>query len=177
MSRLATITMLIGTLGVAACRTAGLPGPSASFERPVDQPCNPANGTFTEPTREVGVGNAFVRVPRRYTARYESGYDLELLSPLTTIDVWQGGQFTFPLMTPAVSTECTISRGDTTITIRTVMNNANDYRVDVIWAPTINNQFFYMQMATRSVSRLKEMRAFIETTRFAVDSGRSAKGQ
>jgi hypothetical protein len=159
-------------VGLAGCRTAGLPGPSAQLNRPVDQPCNPANGRFDSETREIALGDLRVTAPKRYLPEYGTFRDLVLTTPLTEVNVWLGAQFTFPLMTPAVSTECTIAHGDTTVTIRTMMNSANNYRVDVLWSPTINNQYVYMQMQTSSASRLKEMRAMIESVRFPVDTSK-----
>ena len=44
------------------------------------------------------------------------------------------------------------------------------YRVDVTWQPLIDGQYFYMQLQTRYVEHLRQMRGMIEAVRFPRDT-------
>jgi streptogramin lyase len=47
--------------------------------------------------------------------------------------------------------------------------------VDVSWEPLIDGQYFYMQLQTRYVAHLKQMRGTIESIQFPVDSVRTGR--
>jgi hypothetical protein len=66
-----------------------------------------------------------------------------------------------------MSQRCEIVRGDTTIRIHATMESGFNYRVDVTWTPLIDGQYFYMQLSTRSVEHLRQMRGIIESVKMA----------
>ena len=68
-----------------------------------------------------------------------------------------------------------LARGDTTITIQATRLNGFNYRVEASWQPLIDGQHFYMQLQTRYVEHLKQMRGIIEAVRFPVDTASAKK--
>ena len=148
---------------------------SAPFGTPLDEVCNPVNGNLNVPMDTFSVGSAVVPVTKGWLSRWDSPQDLQLTRMDTELSVWQGGRFLFPVNEPRNAIRCTINRSDTTIRIQATRVSGMSYRVDVTWQPLIDGQYFYMQLQTRYVAQLKNMRGIIEAVRFPVDSVRAAK--
>lgn len=148
---------------------------AAPFGTPLDEVCNPMNGATKAALDTFTVGTAVVPVTKGWQARWDSPQDLQLTRLDTDLSVWQGGRFIFPVNEPRTSVRCTINRGDTTISIQATRLTGLTYRVDATWQPLIDGQHFYMQLQTRYVDQLKNMRGIIEAVRFPVDTVRAAK--
>ena len=161
------------TVFVAGCAGARIPPAIVGVgAREIDEPCNPANGTLASSTNIATFGPAELPVPEKWIPYFknlnELDFDLRQLDG--QLSVWKGGKFAFSSMLPINSAACDIERGDTTISIRTtvLVDGIRRYRVDVSWAPMIDGQYMYMQLQTRSVAHLRELRGVIEGVRFPV---------
>lgn len=143
---------------------------SAPFGTPLDEVCNPINGTFTVPLDTFRFGSAAVSAAKGWTTSLATAQELELRRIDGELTVWRGSRFVFPALQPRNSVRCSLARGDTTINIQATRLNGFNYRVDVAWEPLINGQYFYMQLDTRYVEHLRQMRGIIENVRFPVDS-------
>ena len=53
--------------------------------------------------------------------------------------------------------------------------DAFNHRVDAAWEPPVDGQVFYMQLQTRLVAQLRQMRGIVESVRFVPDSIRGAR--
>lgn len=84
------------------------------------------------------------------------------------LNVWTGPRWVFPQVEPWQSVRCTIARGDTTITAQTSrVAGRLLYRVDVTVQPLIEGRHVYLQLQTPYVEHLRDMRAILESIRFA----------
>ena len=52
---------------------------------------------------------------------------------------------------------------------------AFNYRVDAAWEPPVEGPVFYMQLQTRLVAQLRQMRGIVESVRFVPDTIRGAR--
>ena len=167
-ARLVSALVLGGAM--AACARPAVPPPSPDYGRAIDAPCNPSNDVLAGPTRSMRVADAEVLVPSAWTASYANMNDLRLTRSSATLRIWKGVDAVFPPMLPANATECQIERGDTVIVIRTEMAPDRTFRVDARWSPLIDGQHFFMQLRTRVVSQLGDVRGIIVSTKFPIDS-------
>ena len=49
-----------------------------------------------------------------------------------------------------------------------------NFRVDAAWEPPVEGPVFYMQLQTRLVAQLRQMRGIVESVRFVPDTIRGA---
>ena len=143
---------------------------SAPFGTPLDEVCNPMNGVLTTALDTFTVGKAIVPVTRGWLSRYSNSQDLSLTRIDAELNVWQGTRFLFPVLEPRNSVRCTLARGDTAIMIQATRLNGFNYRVEASWQPLIDGQHFYMQLQTKYVEHLRQMRGMIEAVRFPLDT-------
>jgi hypothetical protein len=179
MGRGTTGRMVLLCLAVAGCASAAIP--AARTEAPlrlIDEPCNAANAQLDGATRVTSLDPLEFPVPARWVPNYNTinDLDLNLLKSGAVLHVWKGSKFVFTPVLPVNSAQCELSRGDTTITIRTTMfvQGITSYRVDVSWAPQIDGQYLNMQLISRFPEHLKQIRGVIEGVRFP---GRAASAR
>ncbi|MDZ7632640.1 MAG: hypothetical protein U5K74_15155 [Gemmatimonadaceae bacterium] len=159
-----------GVLLVAAlsgCLRRFVPAPAGT---PLDEVCNPLNGALSVPLDTISFGRAQVVVTKGWTTRSNTAQDLELGRIDAELNVWRGNRFVFPAIEPRSAVRCSLARGDTTISIQATRLSGFNYRVDVSWDPPIDGQYFYMQLQTRYVEHLRQIRGMIEAVRFPVDT-------
>ncbi|MCC7053954.1 MAG: hypothetical protein IT355_11890 [Gemmatimonadaceae bacterium] len=155
--------------GASGCLRQYVPAP---FGTPLDEACNPVNGTMTGPVDRFVLAPAVLAVPKGWTSRERTPNELQLTRIDAELNVWRGARFVFPAVPAQNSVRCTITRGDTAIRIQASRVAGLQYRVDVEWEPPIDGQRFYMQLQTRYVDHLRQMRAIVEAVRFPADSVR-----
>ncbi len=161
--------LLLGAAAVlSGCTRKFIPAP---FGTPLDEVCNPKNGTFAVPLDTFRVGPAEVVTGKGWTTNLSTAQELELRRIDAELTAWRGSRFVFPALQPRNAVRCSFARGDTTISIQATRLNGFNYRVDVAWEPLINGQYFYMQLDTRYVEHLRQMRGIVENVRFPVDTG------
>ncbi len=165
-------------LAVGACARATIPpAMTGATIRPIDEPCNPANGTIEGPTRMISLSPLEFTVPARWIPDFRTLNDIDFNLQRTgaVLNVWKGSEFIFTPVLPLNSAECTITKGDTAIRIRTTMivQGITNYRVDVSWKPQIDGQYLYMQLQTRFPENLKQIRGVIDGVRFPVRTASS----
>jgi hypothetical protein len=165
-------------LAVGACAGSKIPpAMTGATIRPIDEPCNPANGTLEGPTRNISLSPLEFAVPERWIPDYQTLNNIDFNLQLTgaVLNVWKGSKFVFTPVLPLNSAECTLTKGDTAIKIRTTMivEGITNYRVDVSWEPRIDGQHLYMQLHTRFPQNLKQIRGVIEGVRFPVTTASS----
>lgn len=168
-------TAIVLTLAAATAAGCNRRFVSAPFGTPLDEVCNPMNGALTTALDTFTVGNAIVPVTKGWLSRYSNSQDLSLTRIDAELNVWQGSRFLFPVVEPQNAVRCTLARGDTAITIQATRLNGFNYRVEASWQPLIDGQHFYMQLQTRYVEHLKQMRGMIEAVRFPVDTASAKK--
>lgn len=166
------LALAFAAAGLTGCLKHFVPAP---FGTALDEVCNPVNGTLTVALDTFSVGPAIVPVTRGWLSRFDSSQDLSLTRIDAELNIWQGARFMFPVVEPGNAVRCTIARGDTAITIQATRLNGFNYRVEASWHPMINGQYFYMQLQTRYVEHLKQMRGMIEAVRFPVDTASAKK--
>jgi len=78
----------------------------------------------------------------------------------------------FAPVLPINTLECQLTRGGTTIRIRTtvLVESIRSYRVDVKWSPTIGGQYLYISLQSRFPEHLPELRGVIESVHFSRDA-------
>lgn len=167
ISRIIAPALLVIAAAIAGCRRPFVP---AVFGTPLDEPCSALNGELAGALDTFVVGPARVSVPKGWSPRYGSPRDLTLTRMDAELNIWLGARFRFPAVPPRNAIRCTMMRGDTTIAVQAVRTGALDYRVDVSWQPVIAGQQFYLQLQTRRVDQLKQLRGIIESVRFPADS-------
>lgn len=167
------VTCLAGVLSVAVlggCLRKFVPAP---FGTPLDAVCDPRNGELTGATDRVDIAPAVVTVPRGWSVSERGPQEVQLTRPDAELSIWRGAsEFVFPAVKPQNAVRCTFARGDTSVSIQAARLEGFNYRVDVRWLRPIDGQRFYMQLQTRYVEHLKQMRGIIEATRFEADSMR-----
>ncbi len=171
MTRNLSMSLAVVALVAAACARPNIPPAIVGVgARDIDIPCDPSNATFDVPVRMTPFGPAEFPVPEKWIPQFNSLNDLDfdLRRTGAELNVWKGGAFVFKPVLPLNSSQCEISRGDTTITISTTMlvDGIRRYRVDVSWSPTFEGQHLYMQLQTRFPEHLKQIRGVIEGVRF-----------
>lgn len=167
ISRHPAVALLVVVASVAGCKRPFVP---AVFGTPLDEPCNALNGQSAGALDTFVVGPARFAVPTGWSPRYDSPRDLSLTRMDAELNVWIGSRYRFPAVPPRNAIRCTLTRGDTTIAVQTVRTGALDYRVDVSWQPQVAGQLFYMQLQTRRVDQLKQMRGIVQSVRFPAES-------
>ncbi len=165
-------------LAVGACARATIPpAMTGAVLRPIDEPCNPANSAIEGPTRMISLSPAEFPVPARWIPDFRTLNDIDFNLQRTgaVLNVWKGSEFIFKPVLPINSAQCVVTKGDTTITIRTTMlvEGITNYRVDVSWKPQIGGQYLYMQLQTRFPENLKQIRGVIDGLRFPVRTASS----
>ncbi len=160
--------LLTGGVALAGCNRPFVPAP---FGTPLDEVCNPVNGNLTAPVDTFRMGPVEIATGKGWTTSLSSAQELELRRIDAELTVWRGSRFVFPALQPRNGVRCSVTRGDTTINVQATRLNGFNYRVDVAWEPLINGQYFYMQMDTRYVEHLRQMRGIIESVRFPADTG------
>jgi hypothetical protein len=156
---------------LAACAGQSIPPAMTGANiRPVDEPCNPGNGTLAGSTRPMRLDPIEFPVPSRWIPDFRTPNDVDFNLQRTgaVLHVWKGSEFIFAPVLPLNTVECELARGDTTITIRStrLVEGITSYRVDVSWKPQIGGQYLYMQLLTRFPEHLREVRGVIEGVRF-----------
>jgi hypothetical protein len=135
--------------------------------REINAPCDPANATLQGDVRRIELEPLVFQVPARWVPDYATlnNVGFNLLKTNSDLQVWKGGEFTFTPVVPRNTVQCEVTKGDTTITIRTTVltQGITSYRVDVTWAPLIDGQHLYMQMQTRFPEHLRDIRGVIES--------------
>ena len=173
MTRARSLAIVVTALvALTGCLRHFAPAPLGT---PLDDACNPMNGDLTDRGSVFELGPAVVAVPKGWSSFRSSPQDLQLTRMDTELNVWYGSQFIFPTAEPQNAIRCTITRGDTVISIQATRLNSFSYRVDASWAPPIDGQNFYMQLQTRYASQLKTMRGMIEAVRFVSDTLHGAR--
>ncbi len=167
--------LLVATL--ACARPAIAPVTTNVALRDINAPCDDANRVLDAPVRAIDFAPLTFAVPSRWIPDYGSINDLDFNLQRTgsELQVWKGGGFVFAPVLPANTVQCDITKGDTTITIRTtaLVDGIRRYRVDVTWSPLIDGQHFYMQLQTRFPEHLKQIRGVIESVRRAPERSAS----
>lgn len=173
MTTARSVTLVVIALAaLTGCLRRFAPAPLGT---PLDDACNPMNGDLTDRGSVYELGPAVVVVPKGWSSFRSSPQDLQLTRMDTELNVWYGSRFVFPTAEPQNAIRCTITRGDTVISIQATRLNSFSYRVDASWAPPIDGLNFYMQMQTRYASQLKTMRGMIEAVRFVNDTLHGAR--
>ncbi len=135
--------------------------------REINAPCDPANAALTGDVRRIDFDPLGFQVPARWVPDYASinNVNFDLLKTNSELRIWKGGEFVFTPVVPRNTVQCELTKGDTTITIRTTVltQGITNYRVDVTWKPLIDGQHLYMQMQTRFPEHLREIRGVIES--------------
>jgi hypothetical protein len=107
------------------------------------------------------------RTPRTWGVRERGPNSLTLARIDAELNAWNGAPWVFPAVEPRQSVRCDITHGDTTMHIRGVrLRGSQSFRVDVSWEPIIGDRWQYMQLQTRYVEHLREMRGILESVRF-----------
>jgi len=156
---------------LSGCLRTFVPAP---FGTPLDEVCNPVNGELSVPLDTFVVRVARVAVPKGWSSQTVSAQELQLRRIDAELNIWSGARFVFPAHAPLNQIRCTLARGDTSVTLTATRVDAFSYRVDAAWEPTIEGQFFYMQLQTRYVAQLRQMRGIVEAVRFVPDTSRRA---
>ncbi len=173
MTKARSVALVVVALAaLSGCLRRFAPAPLGT---PLDDACNPMNGELTDRGSVFELGPAVVATPKGWSSFRSSPQDLQLTRLDTELNVWYGGRFIFPTAEPQNAIRCTITRGDTVISIQATRLNSFSYRVDASWAPPIEGQNFYMQLQTRYASQLKTMRGMIEAVRFVSDTMHGAR--
>lgn len=153
-----------GALAVAPARTSGP-------LREIDQPCNAANAALTGPVRDIPFDNLAFQVPERWIPLFKgiNEIDFDLLRTGEEMHVWKGGSWTFPSVIPMNTASCEIEVGGQPVKVQATMlqQSPRIYRVDVAWVPPVDGQFLFMQLLTRRVDRLQQVRGVIESVKLA----------
>jgi len=157
---------------MSGCTRKFIPAP---FGTPLDEVCNPINGTFAVPLDTFQLGPVEVVTGKGWTTSLSTAQELELRRIDAELTAWRGARFVFPALEPRNAVRCSFARGDTTISIQATRLNGFNYRVDVAWEPLVNGQYLYMQLQTRYVEHLRQMRGIVENVRFPIDSLRVAR--
>lgn len=165
--RLPALVIVAVAAFFSGCHRGFAPAP---FGTPLDEACNPTNGTLKVALDTFAVGTAMVPVTKGWTSQYTTAQDLSLTRLDAELNVWQGRRFQFSGIEPRNAVRCTLKRGDTTISIQATRLNGFNYRVEAAWQPLIDGQYFYMQLQTRYVEHLRQMRGMIEAVRFPRDT-------
>ncbi len=155
-------------VALVGCTRQFVPAP---FGTPLDEVCNPVNGSLTAPVDTFRLGPAEIATGKGWTTRLSNAQELELRRIDAELTIWRGSRFVFPALQPRNAVRCSLTRGDTTINVQATRLDGFRYRVDVAWEPLINGQYFYMQLDTRYVEHLRQMRGIIESVRFPADTG------
>jgi hypothetical protein len=158
----------LGTV-LSACHRPFVPAPAGT---PLDEICNPINGVIAGAADTLQFGPALIPVSKGWVTSSYLPNDLTLSRIDAELNVWRGARFVFPALEPRNAVRCSLQKGDTTISIQATRLEGFKYRVDVSWEPLIGGQYFYMQLQTRYVAHLRQMRGTIESLRFAVDTVR-----
>jgi len=152
----------------ASCTRPSIPAVSTSAStREIDATCDASNAKLRGSVQRVSFAPLAFQVPSRWVPQFgtlnELSFDLRRTN--SVLRVWKGGEFTFAPVLPINTVECQLTRGDTTIRIRTtvLVQSVRSYRVDVEWKPTIAGQHLYMQLQTRFPEHLAELRGVIES--------------
>jgi hypothetical protein len=151
----------------AGCVHRFVPAPDGT---PLDEVCNPSNGALVGGLDTAYLGRALVQIPKGWTPTQITAQDLDFTRIDAELNVWRGRAFVFPALAPRNAVRCELVRGDTTISIQATRLNGFNYRVDVSWEPLMDGQNFYMQLQTRYVAHLRDMRGMIEGVRFVPDT-------
>lgn len=168
MARIGSLAFVVlAAASLGGCLRKFVPAP---FGTPLDEVCNPMNGALAAPLDTQALGRALVPVTRGWTRTVTNAQELQLRRVDAELNVWYGQRFVFPAVEPRNAVRCTLARGDTTISIQATRLQGFNYRVDVSWSPQIDGQFFYMQLQTRYVEHLRQMRGMVEAVRFAADT-------
>lgn len=162
------LTHALMVLAVAGCARPMVPQVAVGdTPREINAPCDPANASLTGAARRIEFEPLLFQVPARWVPDYESRntVNFDLLKTNSTLQVWKGGEFVFTPIVPRNTVQCELTKGDTTITIRTTVltQGITSYRVDVSWKPLIDGQNLYMQLQTRFPEHLREIRGVIES--------------
>jgi hypothetical protein len=172
MARSGSIVVLaLAAVALTGCLRRFVPAP---FGTPLDEVCNPMNGNLAGRVDTIPFGPARLQVTKGWTTTLATPQDLTLRRVDAELNVWRGARFVFPAIEPRNAVRCSFSRGDTTVSIQATRLNGFNYRVDVSWTPLIDGQHFYMQLQTRYVEHLKQMRGMVEAVSFPVDTVRAA---
>lgn len=156
---------------LSGCLRSFVPAP---FGTPLDDVCNPVNGELALPVDTFIVGIAHVAVPKGWSTQAVSSQELQLRRIDAALYIRSGSRFVFQAQQPRNQVRCTLARGDTAVTLTATRVDAFNYRVDAEWEPSIEGQFFYVQLQTRQVAQLKQMRGIVEAVRFVPDTVRRA---
>lgn len=159
--------VVIAAAALGGCLRKFVPAP---FGTPLDEVCNPMNGALSGPLDTQSLGRAMIPVTRGWTRNVTTAQELQLRRVDAELNVWFGPRFVFPAVEPRNAVRCTLARGDTTINIQATRLQGFNYRVDVSWSPRFDGQFFYMQLQTRYVEHLRQMRGMVEAVRFVADT-------
>ena len=160
---------LTAAAALSGCLHSFVPAPLGT---PLDEVCNPVNGALAMPVDTFVVGIGQVAVPRGWSKQAVSSQELQLRRIDAELNIWSGRRFVFQAQQPRNQIRCTLARGDTSVTLTATRVDAFNYRVDAEWEPSIEGQFFYMQLHTRQVVQLREMRGIVEAVRFVPDTSR-----
>ena len=173
MPRYGSVTLgFVVAIALSGCLRRFVPAPMGT---PLDEVCNPNNGNLLVPLDSIRFGPSVVAVTKGWTTSAVTAQDLQLRRIDAELSVWRGSQFIFPAIQPRNAIRCSIIRADTTISIQATRLNGFDYRVDVSWEPLISGQYFYMQLQTRYVEHLRQMRGMIEAVTFPSDTASSRR--
>jgi hypothetical protein len=166
-TRLQRVSALAVLATFVGCLRQFVPAPLGT---PVDEACNPTNGNLTVATDTVRFNSARLPLHKGWVLSNATVQELSFRRIDAELTVWRGPEFVFPAIAPRNAVRCTIQRGDTTISIQAVRLDGFRYRVDVEWAPLIDGQHFYLQLQTRYVEHLKQLRGTIDNIWFVPDT-------
>ena len=166
------LTMLAAAGALTGCFRQFVPAP---FGTPLDAVCDPRNGELTGDTDRFRLAPAVIQVPRGWTTSERGPQEMLLTRIDAELTVWRSANsFVFPAIEPRNAVRCTFTRGDTAVAIQATRLNGFNYRVDVHWQRPIDGLQFYMQLQTRYIEHLRQMRGIVESVRFEMDSVRQA---
>ncbi len=171
--RCGAMVILCGVCAIAACaHTNAVPFSST----PMDDVCDPRNGSLSPPLDTFRAGWAAFTVQKGWASAARSAPRLELRRVDSELFVSEGEIAPVPFEAPLrnATARCTLRRGDTTVVITAMRWRGTGFRVTAWWETEIDGPIQQMELRTTSREQLKLMRGTIESLRFPIDSARVA---
>ncbi|MCU0627346.1 MAG: hypothetical protein MUF21_12810, partial [Gemmatimonadaceae bacterium] len=136
----------------------------------LDEPCA-ADAQPGDDWVSWAIPGVSIRTPSQWRLERREPTEIALRRVDAELGLWSGPRWVFPNAEPWQSTRCTVTRGDTVITVQTTrIAGRIAYRVDVSVQPLIEGRHVYLQLQTPYVEQLREMRAIVGSLRFASDT-------
>lgn len=169
--RCGALVIVCGVSVLAACAQAKTTPFSST---PMDDVCDPRNGTLSPPLDTFTAGWATFAAERGWASVSRSAPRLALRRVDSDLFVSEGEITPVPLEVPLrnANARCTLLRGDTMVVITASRWRGTGFRVTAWWETETDGPFQQMELLTTSREQLKRIRGTIESLRFPVDTAR-----